>query len=137
MIEEKWNNMYCLVVFDKFTKDNREFVDVGGAGYSQWSIYLKSRSNVHPNEPSMKMMVMKDGQEVAKYTDSFQRGYGHYEEREDMIPGTVRKACKKIWKDLEKGKYTDDVLKAIRDEFIKKYEAREERAEQELADLAV
>lgn len=137
MVEEQKDHMYCLVVFDKFTKDGKEFVDEGKAGYSEWSIYLKSRSNVHPGEPTMKIMVCKDGQEVAKYTDRFKRGYGHFENREDMIPDTVIKAAKKIWKDLEKGKYTDDVLEKIREEFIRRYEARKELAQNNLGDLAV
>ena len=134
MLEEKWKNMYCLVVYDKFATGNDEFVDEAEGGiFTEWSIYLKSRSNPHPGEPNMKLMVCRDGSEVAQFTDVFRRGYGHYENNEKLLPGPVRKAAKKIWKDLEKGKYTDDVLAEIRENFIEKYEARERRAAAALA----
>lgn len=133
-VEEKWKNMYCLVVYDKFVKEDGKFVDEGESGYdTEWSIYLKSRSNLHPDEPSMKLMVCKDGSEVAQFTDCFRRGYGYYENNERLLPGPVRKAAKRIWKDLEKGEYTDDVLAEVRERFIEKYEARERRAAAALA----
>jgi len=139
MVEEFFKKMYCLVVFDKFAKRNGEFVDTYEDGCTEWSIYLKSRSNYHPDEPTMKIMVCKEGREVAMYTDRFVRGYDYCSIKvtEDMIPGPVRKAVKKIWEDLERGKYTDDVLNEIREDFIAKHGGHDESEEDNSCDLAV
>ena len=139
MVSDVFESMYCLVVFHKFAKLNGEFVDTYEDGCTEWSIYLKSRSNDHPGEPTLKIMVCKDGREVAKYTDRFLCGYDYCskEVTEDMIPGPVRKAAKKIWKDLEKGKYTDDVLNKIRMDFIKEFWSKNPDAKKKSSEVAV
>lgn len=116
MLEEKWKNAYCLQVYDD----------------GEWSIYLKSRCNPHPGEPTMKVWVCEFGREVAQFTDNF-RGYGRFEKHEELLPGPVRKKAKKTWKELCEGKYTEERLEKLREEFIERFEQREKRA---LANLA-
>lgn len=120
MLEEKWKNAYCLQVFDD----------------GEWSIYLKSRSNPHPGEPTMKVWVCQYGREVAQFTEKY-RGYGRFEGHEELLPGYIRKEAKKAWKNLCKGKYTEEKLEQLRADFIAKYEEHERRVNRELErDLA-
>ena len=111
MLEEKWKNMYCLQVFDD----------------GQWSIYLKSRCNVHPGEPNMKVWVCQNGREVAQYHGVY-RGYGRFAGHEELLPDAVIKKAEKTWKELCDGVYTEEKLEKLSKKFIAKYEAREKHA---------
>jgi len=111
MLEEKWKNTYCLEVYNDGT----------------WSIYLKSRCNSHPGEPTMKVWVCQYGREVAQFTDKY-RGYGRFASHEDLLPSEVRKKAKKTWQELREGKYTEDKLEQLREEYIERFEEREKKA---------
>ena len=132
MLEEKWKNMYCFEVFRAMITDTKidpklSPTDDDEEYQSEWTIYLKSRSNSHPGEPDMKVWVCKDGREVAQFTDLF-RGYENYVGHEEYLPGPVRKEAKKAWKDLCKGKFTEERLKELRENFIALQTARERHA---------
>lgn len=107
MEEEKWKEAYCLEVYDD----------------GEYSIYLKSRCNTHPGEPTMKVWVRYCGQEVAQFTNKY-RGYGRFMNHEELLPGPVRKKAKKTWKELCEGKYTEEKLRKLREEYIERYETR-------------
>lgn len=110
-MEEKYKNLHCYVVFDD----------------GEWSIYLKTRCNPHPGEPTMKVWVCQYDREVAQFTDKY-RGYGRYKDNEELLPGPVRKKAKKVWKELCDGKYTEEKLAELRRNFIAKFEAHEKAA---------
>ena len=111
MPREKWKSMHCLHVFDD----------------GQWSIYLKSRCNNHPKEPSMKVWVCQYGREVAQFSKKY-RGYGRFEGHEELLPDAVVKKAKKTWDELCKGFYTEERLNNLAEKFIEKHEAYERRA---------
>ena len=110
-MEEKWKNMYCLQVFDD----------------GQWSIYLKSRCNNHPGEPTMKVWICQYGREVAQYHGKY-RGYGRFDGHSELLPDSVVAKAKKTWKELCDGVYTEEKLEELSRKFIERYEAREKRA---------
>lgn len=138
MLEEKWKKMYCFEVFRAIISDTTADSELNPEDdeeyQSEWTIYLKSRSNSHPGEPNMKVWVCKDGREVAQFTDSF-RGYENYVGHEEHLPGLVRKKAKKAWKDLCKGKFTEERLKELREDFIASQTARERHAIAALAQV--
>jgi len=85
-----------------------------------WTIKLRHRCNIHEGEPDMKVWVLHNNQEVAQYTDKY-RGYGYYENNEDLLPNAVRKCARKAWKKLREGRYTEENLEIVRERFFKKY----------------
>lgn len=86
----------------------------------EFALYLKLRSNEHPGEPNMKVWVRKGDREVASFCNSY-RGYGRYANHEELLPGKVRKAAKKAWKDLCRGVYSEEKLAELRIAFYKKH----------------
>ena len=111
MHEEKWKGNHCLQVFDD----------------GQWSIYLKSRCNQHPGEPTMKVWVCQYGREVAQYSMNY-RGYGRFDGHEELLPDAVIGKAKKTWKELCDGVYTEEKLQLLAKKFIEKFEANERRS---------
>ena len=110
MLEEKWKESYCFEVYDD----------------GQYSIYLKSRCNVHPGEPTMKVWVRQYGREVAQFTDKY-RGYGRFVDK-SMLPEKIVREAERTWQKLCEGKYTEEKLEQLREVFIEKYEAQQQRA---------
>ena len=75
----------------------------------QWLIELRPRSTKHENEPDMKVWVVRDGQEVAQYTDKY-RGYGHYQYHEELLPPKISEVAKKAWDKLKEAPLNDDMI---------------------------
>ncbi|MBR1802249.1 hypothetical protein IJ768_03435 [Candidatus Saccharibacteria bacterium] len=110
-MEEKWKQSYCFEVYSD----------------GEYSIYLKSRCNVHPGEPTMKVWVCQYGREIAQFTDKY-RGYGRFSAGKHTLPDNIVHEAENTWQKLRDGVYTEEKLNQLREAFIEKYEAREKRA---------
>ena len=64
-----------------------------------WTIDLRPRNNMHEGEPPVKVWICKMDQEVAKYSSKY-RGYGRYQDNEELIPPIISEAAKKVWAKL-------------------------------------
>ncbi len=74
-----------------------------------WTIELRPRNNTHAGEPDMKVWVCKRGQEVAQYSNHY-RGYGHYEDHEELLPENVSAAAKNAWELLKEAPFNADAI---------------------------
>ena len=100
-----------------------------------WTIDLRARNNLHEGEPNVKVWVCMMGQEVAQYSSKF-RGYGHYKDREELIPPAISGAARLAWDKLKENVGNDaditEDLKAALTDFVKNApaeESSEEKAE--------
>ncbi len=71
-----------------------------------WLIELRPRNLVHEGEPNMKVWVLRNGQEVAHYSNKY-RGYGYYQDHEELLPPKVSAIAKKTWEKLKEGPIDD------------------------------
>ncbi len=71
-----------------------------------WLIELRPRNLTHEGEPNMKVWVLRDGQEVAHYSNKY-RGYGYYKDHEELLPPKVSEIAKKTWEKLKEGPIDD------------------------------
>ena len=78
-----------------------------------WMIELRPRNNTHEGEPNMKVWVMRDGQEVAQFTDHY-RGYGHYKDHEELLPPEISEASRKAWDKLKEAPFDDAMFDALK-----------------------
>ncbi len=78
-----------------------------------WTIELRPRNNAHAGEPTMKVWVMRNGQEVAQYTNHY-RGYGHYMDHEELLPQKISDIAKNAWEKLKEGPFSEDMLEAMK-----------------------
>ncbi|MBR0146599.1 MAG: hypothetical protein IJM25_08080 [Eubacterium sp.] len=78
-----------------------------------WVVELRPRNLTHEGEPTMKVWVVRHGQEVAHYTDKF-RGYGHYKDHEELLPAEISEASKKAWEKLKEAPFDDALFEDIK-----------------------
>ncbi len=80
-----------------------------------WLIELRPRNNAHENEPNMKVWILREGQEVAQYTDHY-RGYGHYADQEELLPAQISEKAKNAWEILKEGPFDEAMLEKMKAE---------------------
>jgi len=78
-----------------------------------WEIELRPRNNAHANEPNMKVWIIREGQEVAQYTNHY-RGYGHYQDHEELLPADISDIAKKAWGMLTEAPFDDAMLEKMK-----------------------
>lgn len=77
-----------------------------------WLIELRPRNNAHEGEPDMKVWVLREGQEVAQYTNSY-RGYGHYKDHEELLPQKISDIARNTWEKLKEGPLSDEAIQEL------------------------
>ena len=65
------------------------------------------------NEPNMKVWIIREGQEVAQYTNHY-RGYGHYQDHEELLPADISDVAKKAWDMLKEAPFDDAMLEKMK-----------------------
>ena len=78
-----------------------------------WLIELRPRNNVHAGEPSMKVWVLREGQEVAQFSNKY-RGYGHYQDHEELLPPKIVEVAKKAWDKLKEAPLDDNLIEEMK-----------------------
>lgn len=78
-----------------------------------WLIELRPRNNVHAGEPSMKVWVLREGQEVAQFSNKY-RGYGHYQDHEELLPPKIVDVAKKAWDKLKEAPLDDNLIEEMK-----------------------
>ena len=63
----------------------------------------------------MKVWILREGQEVAQYTDHY-RGYGHYADQEELLPAQISEKAKKAWEILKEGPFDEAMLEKMKAE---------------------
>ncbi len=78
-----------------------------------WLVELRPRNNVHAGEPSMKVWVLREGQEVAQFSNKY-RGYGHYQDHEELLPPKIVEVAKKAWDKLKEAPLDDNLIEEMK-----------------------
>ena len=82
----------------------------------EWVIELRPRNTVHEGEPTMKVWVIRKGQEVAQFSTKY-RGYGYYRDHEELLPEDIDNMAKQIWEKLYEAPYSPELLEEIKGMF--------------------
>ncbi|MCR5225593.1 MAG: hypothetical protein K6E27_00075 [Eubacterium sp.] len=84
----------------------------------EWTIELRPRNNFHEGEPTVKVWVLREAQEVAQYTDKY-RGYGAYKDNEELLPADITSKAKSVWDKLKETPFSQELVAEIREELSK------------------
>ena len=78
-----------------------------------WQIELRPRNNAHAGEPNMKVWVLREGQEVAQFSNKY-RGYGHYQDNEELLPPKIIEVAKKAWEKLKEAPLDENMIEEMK-----------------------